>query len=125
MVLADGTFDPLHWGHVRYLAAASGLGDVYVRVAPDADILKKGRLLYQSREERMKTVASLRVVSGVLADDLSLAATIRELEPVYLVKGEDWRDRLPSDVVTACKEVGTQILYLDTQEKSTTARLQG
>lgn len=124
MVLADGVFDPLHWGHVRYLAAASGLGDVYVRVAPDAEIEKKGRLIYQTRDERMKTVASLRVVTGVLADDLSLAATIRELEPVYLVKGEDWRGQLPSDVITACKEVGTQIFFVDTQEKSTTARLQ-
>ena len=124
MVLADGTFDPLHWGHVKYLAAAAGLGDLYVRVAPDADVLQKGRLLYQSREERMKTLASLRVVSGVLAEEMTLAATIRELEPVYLVKGEDWRDRLPRDVVAACQEVGTQIVFLDTQDKSTSERLQ-
>src|SRR5690242_20251683 len=124
MVLADGTFDPIHWGHVKYLAAAAGLGDVYVRVAPDADVLSKGRLLYQTRDERVKTVASLRVVSGVLAEEMTLAATIRELEPVYLVKGEDWRGHLPGDVVLACKEVGTQIVFLDTQDKSSTERLQ-
>jgi cytidyltransferase-like protein len=123
VVLADGVFDPIHWGHVRYLAAASGLGDVYVRVAPDDEILRKGRFVYQTREERVKTLASLRVVTGVLSEEMSLASTIRELEPVYLVKGEDWRGRLPSDVLLACKEAGTQILFLDTQEKSSRERL--
>lgn len=125
MVLADGVFDPLHWGHVRYLGAAAGLGDLYVRVASDDELAKKGRLVFQTREERVKTIASLRVVTGVFAEDATLAATIRDLEPVYLVKGEDWRGRLPSDVVSACKEVGTQIVYVDTQEKTSTERLAG
>jgi cytidyltransferase-like protein len=123
MVLADGTFDPLHWGHVRYLSAAAALGELYVRVAPDAEIEAKGRLVYQTREERVKTIGCLRPVSAVIADPLSLAETIRELIPEYLVKGQDWRDRLPSDVVVACKETGTQILFLDTQERSSTERL--
>lgn len=123
MVLADGKFDPVHWGHVRYLAAAAALGELYVRVAPDAEILAKGRLLFQTRDERLKTIGALRPVAAVISDDLTLAETIRELVPTYLVKGEDWRGRLPEDVVEACADTGTQILFLDTQERTSSERL--
>ena len=37
----DIDFDPLHWGHVRYLSAAATLGELAVRVASDADVLAK------------------------------------------------------------------------------------
>ena len=124
MVLADGCFDPIHAGHIRYLAMASAWGDLAVRVAPDADILKKRGLVYQTHDERMLTIAALRSVDQVIDTEESLAATIRALEPEYLVKGADWRGRLPSDVVTACKEVGTQILYVDEQTRSSSERLQ-
>jgi D-beta-D-heptose 7-phosphate kinase/D-beta-D-heptose 1-phosphate adenosyltransferase len=123
MVLADGAFDPLHWGHCRYLAVAASFGEVTVRVAPDADILAKGRLLFQTRSERLQTIAALRAVSAVVDTDQSLAETIRALGPVYLVKGADWRDRLPEDVLVACRENGTQIIFVDEQTKTSTERL--
>src|SRR6185295_12677387 len=123
MVLADGTFDPLHWGHVRYLSAAAALGELAVRVAPDADVLAKGRLLYQTRDERLKTVGALRCVDYVVTKEQTLADTIRELIPNYLVKGVDWKDRLPVDVVEACADAGTQILFLDVQERTSSERL--
>jgi len=123
MVLADGTFDPVHWGHVRYLSAAAALGELAVRIAPDADVLAKGRLLYQSRDERLKTIGALRCVDFVIAKEQSLAETIRDMIPNYLVKGIDWKDRLPPEVVEACEDTGTQILFLDVQERTSTERL--
>jgi cytidyltransferase-like protein len=123
MVLADGTFDPIHWGHVRYLSAAAALGELAVRVAPDADVLAKGRLLFQSRDERLKTIGSIRCVAYVIAREQSLADTVRELVPDYLVKGIDWKDRLPPDVIEACEDTGTQLLFLDVQERTSTERL--
>jgi cytidyltransferase-like protein len=124
MVLADGTFDPLHYGHVRYLAAAAAFGELTVRVAPDADVLAKGRLLFQSRDERLKTIGSLRPVAAVVIEELSLADTVRRLLPTYLVKGIDWRGRLPQDVQDACAESGTQVLFIEAQERTSTQRLQ-
>lgn len=124
MVLADGCFDPLHVGHVRYLAAASAFGDLLVRIAPDRDIEAKGRFLFQSRQERARTIAALRCVDAVCFDE-SLAAAVRRLMPDYLVKGNDWRTTgLPQDVIDACVAADTTILFVDTQERTSSERLQ-
>lgn len=125
MVLADGCFDPLHWGHVRYLSACAVFGELTVRVGSDADVLKKGRFLFQTREERLKTVGALRCVSAVLMEDMALSTAVRELVPEYLIKGVDWRGKLPADVVDACADTGTQIIYVETQERTSTERLAG
>lgn len=123
MVLADGTFDPIHWGHVRYLTAAAAFGELVVRVAPDGDVLAKGRLLFQSREERLQTIAALLVVDAVCEDERLVDAICR-LQPDYLAKGIDWEGRLPQDVLEACHRYGTRILYVRTQERTSTERLQ-
>jgi D-beta-D-heptose 7-phosphate kinase/D-beta-D-heptose 1-phosphate adenosyltransferase len=124
MVLADGCFDPIHWGHIRYLSICAAFGDLAVRVAPDEEVLKKGRMLFQTREERMKTIAAIRPVSSIVDTEESLASTIYATEPDYLIKGADWRGRLPQDVIDACAETGTQILFVDEQTATSTERLQ-
>lgn len=122
MVLADGCFDPIHWGHLRYLAEAASFGDLIVRVAPDEDITRKGRSPFQWREERACTIASLRVVQGIALDD-TLEDAVKRLQPAYLVKGSDWYGKLPKAVEAACDEVGTEVLYVVTQERTSTERL--
>lgn len=122
-VLADGVFDPIHYGHVCYLRAASTLGPpLVVRVAPDAAIVAKGRTPFQSLEERARTVLAIGCVDRVVMDD-SLAHAIAVLRPDYLVKGGDWRGKLPADVLAACESVGAEIIYTDTQERTSTERL--
>src|SRR5215210_9221123 len=68
IVLANGCFDILHVGHVRYLEGARSLGDLLV-VGINADeqvrLLKgEGRPLVPERE-RAETVAALRAVDYV------------------------------------------------------------
>lgn len=122
-VLADGCFDPLHVGHIRYLEQAANLGPpLIVRVAPDAAIREKGREPFQTRLERFYTVNAIGVVDRVTGH-WSLADAIRALSPKYLVKGSDWRDRLPADVLSACLEVGTEIVYTDTVTRTSSERL--
>jgi D-beta-D-heptose 7-phosphate kinase/D-beta-D-heptose 1-phosphate adenosyltransferase len=124
MVLADGCFDPLHYGHIRYLSVAATFGELIVRVAPDDEVLAKGRLLYQSREERLRTVGALRMVEDV-CDDATLAEAITRLKPKYLAKGDDWRVKgLPADVEVALKLAGTCVIFTQTQERTSTERLQ-
>lgn len=124
MVLADGCFDPLHWGHVRYLAEAAAFGDLVVRIAPDEDITAKGRSPFQWREERACVVASIRCVEGVVMD-ATLEDAVKRLQPTYLVKGADWYGKLPKTLIQACEDVGTEVLYVDTQERTSTERLRG
>lgn len=133
-VLADGCFDPLHIGHIRYLMAAeSFVGSIshfmddsglVVRVAPDVALKSKGRIPFQSWGERRATVDALRCVTRVVSHE-TLADAVKVERPRYLVKGSDWAGRLPSDVVEACRSVGTLVVYVDTQERTSTERLAG
>jgi cytidyltransferase-like protein len=122
-VLADGAFDPIHLGHVRYLAAAKCHGQtLIVHIAPDAAILAKGRKPFQTRIERAMTVQSLAMVDAVRCYE-SLAVAVWSECPWVLVKGEEWRGKLPEDVLRACRETEAEIIYVPTREKSSTERL--
>lgn len=123
MVLADGCFDPVHVGHVMYLKSAGTYGaPLTVRVAPDADILEKGRVPYQDHAERLVTMIALRMVDAVVATP-TLAEAILEYKPTHLVKGHDWQGKLPDEVYAACLAVGAQIVFVNTQSKTSRERL--
>ena len=123
MILCDGTFDPIHHGHIRYFVEAAKIGrPLVVRVAPDEDIRQKGRRPFQTQWERMVTVLSIGVVDCV-RNHATLAEAIEDLKPRYLVKGIEWEGKLPTSVLRACQAVGTQFVYVATREKSSTERL--
>ena len=94
VVLANGIFDLLHVGHVRYLEAARRLGDVLV-VAVNSD-----RSTRQTRGanrpvvpqgERAEMIAALGCVDHVLIfDELDAVAVIRALRPQVHAKGTDY-----------------------------------
>ena len=123
MTLADGCFDPLHIGHLRYLRRAMERGrPVVVRIAPDAAIRAKGRQPFQTQRERAELVFALDCVARVVLDG-SLADAINRLHPDTLVKGIEWQDRLPEDVLQACQQTGTRIVFVNEQHRTSTARL--
>src|SRR5947199_10679871 len=69
IVLANGCFDLLHVGHVRYLSAARALGDVlFVGVNGDAAVRRlkgAGRPLMPAAE-RVELLSTLRPVDHVV-----------------------------------------------------------
>src|SRR5947209_1758691 len=68
IVFANGCFDVLHVGHVRYLEAARALGDllvVGVNTDEQARRLKGEGRPFVPERERAEVVASLRVVDLV------------------------------------------------------------
>ena len=105
VVLANGCFDVLHVGHVRYLNAARELGDVLV-VAVNSDEqvrLQKGvgRPL-MSASERAELIASLAAVTFVTVfDEPTVAELLLALKPDFHAKGTDYtEDSVPEkDVV--------------------------
>ena len=119
MILCSGAFDGLHAGHVRYLQAAQALCPteaLHVAIAPDDYIRScKQREPLWTQTERAITVRVLRCVDEIiLQQELTVAAVIRKYRPQRFVKGIDWRDKLTADVVQACLEVGTDIIYVNT-----------
>jgi rfaE bifunctional protein nucleotidyltransferase chain/domain len=96
VVLANGCFDLLHVGHVRYLAAARALGDVlFVGVNSDAAVARlkgPGRPL-MAAAERAEILAAFRAVDHVVvfdgetADDL-----VARLRPDVHAKGTDYTE---------------------------------
>lgn len=119
MILCSGAFDGLHSGHVAYLEAAKAIAPdqpLWVAVAPDRYIQHaKVRPARWSQKDRAETVAALRVVDCVVVQEAeSVADTIRETQPAYFVKGEDWCGRIPPDVAAACVESGAQLSFVYT-----------
>jgi D-beta-D-heptose 7-phosphate kinase/D-beta-D-heptose 1-phosphate adenosyltransferase len=94
VVFTNGVFDLLHVGHVRYLAAARGLGDALV-VAINSDRtvreLKGDGRPIAKEDERAEILAALRQVDYVtIFDDVSPRSLIARLLPDVLVKGGDY-----------------------------------
>ncbi len=108
IVFANGAFDLLHVGHVRYLQAARREGDfLVVGVNSDSSVrLSKGAsrpVLPES--ERAEIVAALECVDAVIVfPEASPAELIREIRPAVHAKGTDYtRETVPErSVVEAC-----------------------
>ncbi len=94
IVLANGAFDLLHVGHVRYLRAAKALGGrLVVAINCDGSVraLKgEGRPIMPDHE-RAEIVAALEDVDGVVIfPELDVRALIREIRPDIQAKGTDY-----------------------------------
>lgn len=108
IVLANGCFDLLHVGHVRYLAGAKELGDVLV-VGINSD--RQARTLkgygrpFMPEAERAELVAALRCVDLVTVfDEPTVENLIRAIRPDVHAKGTDYtEDSVPErDIVREC-----------------------
>jgi rfaE bifunctional protein nucleotidyltransferase chain/domain len=96
VVFANGCFDILHVGHVRYLEAARALGDLLVvGVNGDGEVRRQkgeGRPLVPERE-RAETVAALRAVDYVTVfHEPTVTELLLALRPDIHAKGTDYTE---------------------------------
>jgi len=96
VVLANGCFDILHVGHVRYLEGARKLGDVLV-VAINSDrsvrALKGDDRPILSENERVALVSALRCVDHVVVfDESDVTRVLDVLKPSVHAKGTDYTE---------------------------------
>jgi rfaE bifunctional protein nucleotidyltransferase chain/domain len=123
-VLANGAFDMLHVGHVRYLAACKALGDVLiVAVNSDASVRSgKGPLRPIVPEgERVELLSLLACVDWiVMFDEVTVSEVLRELRPHVHAKGTDYTpDTVPERAVVA-EWGGETVICGDSKEHATT-----
>jgi len=96
IVMANGCFDVLHVGHVRYLAGARALGDLLVvAINSDAQVarLKGSGRPVMPAPARAEIVAALTVVDLVtLFDEPTVAELLLALKPGIHAKGTDYTE---------------------------------
>ena len=108
ITLANGCFDLLHVGHIRYLHAAKRLGGRLIVAINSDDSVRalkgEGRPLMPA-EERAEILSALADVDAVIIfPEQDVRALIRELRPDVHAKGTDYAaDTVPErDVVAEC-----------------------
>jgi rfaE bifunctional protein nucleotidyltransferase chain/domain len=128
VVLANGCFDVLHVGHVRYLRGARELGGVLV-VAVNGDeavraLKGEGRPLTPAAE-RAEIVAALEGVDFVTVfETLTVEPVLRALRPDVHAKGTDYTEEtVPERAVVA--EYGGRVAIVGDPKDHSTSELLG
>jgi rfaE bifunctional protein nucleotidyltransferase chain/domain len=126
IVFANGCFDILHVGHVRYLTAARAEGDdLVVGVNADSgvhDLKGPGRPLLNERA-RATLVAALREVDYVVVfSEPHVEALLDELRPDVHVKGTDYTADTVPERATADR-LGIRVAIVGDQKAHSTREL--
>jgi len=129
VALANGCFDLLHVGHVRYLRGAAAEADrLIVAVNDDRSVaaLKGAGRPLQPAADRAEIVAALRGVDYVVIfGDANVERLLMQLKPDVHCKGTDYTvDTVPERAVV--REYGGRIAIVgDPKEHSTRDLLKG
>ncbi len=121
-ILTYGTFDLLHYGHIRLLKRARDLGD-YLIVALSTDEFNKlkGKKAYHNYETRKKMLEALRYVDLVIPEE-SWEQKISDVQKYFVdvvVMGSDWKDNEKFEVLKKY----CNVVYLDRTEGISTSKI--
>ncbi|MFQ5818180.1 MAG: adenylyltransferase/cytidyltransferase family protein [Terriglobia bacterium] len=128
IILANGCFDLLHVGHIRYLEGAKALGGVLVvGVNNDASVARlkgSGRPLLPAAE-RARLVAALGAVDYVVVfDEPTVTGLLERLKPDVHAKGTDYTPESVPERDTA-ERVGCQVAIVGDPKQHSTRELLG
>ena len=123
IILANGNFDLLHVGHVRYLRGAKGLGGKLVVAINSDDSVRalkgEGRPVMPA-EERAEIVAALADADAVVIfAELDVRALIREIRPDIQAKGTDYTAESVPERDTVAEYGGRVAIVGDPKNHST------
>ena len=120
IVLANGVFDLLHYGHLLHLEAAKKLGDILIVSITQDDFVNKGpdRPIFTAYH-RERVVKSLRCVDATMIVYSSLEA-LKLIRPDIFVKGNEYLGKILETDKIYCEENAIKIEYTYEQSYSST-----
>ena len=121
-ILTYGTYDLLHYGHIRLLKRAKELGD-YLIVALSTDEFNaiKGKKAYHNYETRKKMLEAIRYVDLVIPEN-TWEQKIDDVKKYYVdvtVMGDDWEGNERFEVLREFCDV----VYLPRTEGISTTKI--
>lgn len=123
ITLANGNFDLLHVGHVRYLRGAKALGGkLVVAINSDSSVhaLKgEGRPIMPQHERAEILAALVDVDAVVIFPELDVRAIIREIRPDIQAKGTDYTAASVPERDTVTEYGGRVAIVGDPKDHST------
>jgi D-glycero-beta-D-manno-heptose 1-phosphate adenylyltransferase len=124
VVFANGAFDLLHAGHVRYLRAARAEGDwLVVGINSDASVARskgEGRPIVPAAE-RAEIVGALGCVDAVVVfEEDSPAALLDEIQPHVHAKGTDYTPESVPERAVVARYGGKTVIVGDPKNHATT-----
>ena len=122
VVLTYGTFDLLHYGHIRLLERAKALGDyLIVAVSTDEFNRLKGKKSYYNYEIRKKMLEELKCVDLVIPEENweQKANDIKKYKVDIVVMGSDWEN---SEKFEALRKY-CDVQYLDRTKYISTTKI--
>ena len=94
IVLAHGSFDLFHYGHLKHLQKAKRYGDKLIVSLTSDEFIRKGpnRPIFKEKE-RLEIVKSLKFVDDAfISTEETAISSIKKIKPDFYVKGNDYKD---------------------------------
>lgn len=121
-VLTYGTFDLMHYGHIRILKRAKALGDyLVVAVSTEEFNSLKGKKTYHNFETRKKMLEAVRYVDLVIPENTweQKFDDVKRYEIDTVVMGGDWEGNEKFEVL---KDI-CEVVYLPRTEGISTSKI--
>lgn len=121
-VLTYGTYDLLHYGHIRLLKRAKELGDyLIVAISTDEFNAIKGKTAYHDYETRKEMLEAVRYVDLVIPEETweQKPNDVKEYRVDTVVMGSDWAGNEKFEELRDLCEV----VYLDRTEGVSTTKI--
>ena len=122
VVMVDGSFDPLHDGHIAYFEVAAGLGHpVLCNITNDGWTTRKHPVLLP-QAQRARVIDAIRHIAYVHCASGATWEVLDRLRPIAYLKGADWKMRggIPREEAELCSKLQIEVRYLDTVLNSST-----
>lgn len=121
-ILTYGTFDLLHYGHIRLLKRAKSMGDyLIVALSTDEFNILKGKKTYFDYETRKKILEAIRYVDLVIEESSweQKSNDVKIYNVDVVVMGSDWKN---SEKFEYLREI-CDVVYLDRTEGVSTSKI--